>query len=136
MITPDKFIELAFAGKLIAAFGGGIISFVSPCVLPLVPSYVSFITGVSFEELTDDREAKKLRKVIVLNSIAFILGFSFVFVGVLGLSAQLFGNFFLEYKDIIRQIGGVVIFLLGIHVIGVINFFVFAAGKASSFFQE
>ncbi|MBI5903586.1 MAG: cytochrome c biogenesis protein CcdA, partial [Deltaproteobacteria bacterium] len=99
------------------AFLGGVLSFVSPCVLPLVPSYISFVTGISFEELTNNN-ATELKRVILLNSVMFILGFSTVFVVILGSSAQLFGTFFMEYQDVVRKIGGVIIVLLGIHIIG------------------
>ena len=119
------------------AFLGGILSFVSPCVLPLVPSYVSFITGISFEELTaGGNNSKELKKVIIFNSLMFIAGFSTVFVIILGASAQLFGNVFLAYQDIIRKIGGVVIILLGIHIIGIINFNILQREKRLHFFRE
>ncbi len=119
------------------AFLGGILSFVSPCVLPLVPSYVSFITGISFEELTaGGNNSKELKKVIIFNSLMFIAGFSTVFVIILGASAQLFGNVFLAYQDIIRKIGGVVIILLGIHIIGIINFNMLQREKRLHFFRE
>lgn len=118
------------------AFLGGILSFVSPCVLPLVPSYISFVTGISFEELTGDNENSKLKKVILLNSLMFILGFSTVFVVILGSSAQLLGNLFMEYQDLVRKIGGLVIILLGIHIIGIINFNILQRDKRLHFFKE
>ncbi|MBW7956666.1 MAG: sulfite exporter TauE/SafE family protein [Deltaproteobacteria bacterium] len=119
------------------AFMGGILSFISPCVLPLVPSYISFVTGISFEELTGDGgEEKKLKKVILFNSLMFILGFSTVFVVILGSSAQLLGNVFMEYQDIVRKIGGLVIILLGIHIIGIINFRILQRDKRLHFFRE
>lgn len=119
------------------AFMGGILSFISPCVLPLVPSYISFVTGISFEELTGEGgEEKKLKKVILFNSLMFILGFSTVFVVILGSSAQLLGNVFMEYQDIIRKIGGLVIILLGIHIIGIINFSILQRDKRLHFFRE
>ncbi len=111
------------------AFFGGILSFVSPCVLPLVPSYVSFVTGVSFEELTDERGARNVKKVIVLNSLMFILGFTTVFVVILGASAQLFGQLFMENRDVVRWIGGLAIIILGIHITGLINFSVLQKEK-------
>jgi cytochrome c-type biogenesis protein len=117
------------------AFLGGILSFISPCVLPLVPSYVSFITGISFEELTSD-DGKELKRVILFNSIFFILGFSTVFVVILGASAQIFGTAFMEYQSVIRKIGGVVIVLLGIHIIGVINFKFLQREKRLHLFRE
>jgi len=118
------------------AFFGGILSFISPCVLPLVPSYISFVTGISFEELTASGDDRPIKKVILLNSVMFILGFSTVFVVILGSSAQLFGSVFMEYQDVIRKIGGIVIILLGIHIIGVINFKFLQRDKRLHFFRE
>jgi len=118
------------------AFLGGILSFVSPCVLPLVPSYISFVTGISFEELTGEGDNAKLKKVILFNSLMFILGFSTVFVVILGSSAQLLGNLFMQYQDLVRKIGGLVIILLGIHIIGIINFNILQRDKRLHFFKE
>ncbi len=118
------------------AFMGGILSFISPCVLPLVPSYISFVTGISFEELTADEDNKKLKKVILFNSLMFILGFSTVFVVILGSSAQLLGSLFMEYQDVVRKIGGLAIILLGIHIIGIINFGILQRDKRFHFFRE
>ncbi|MEE9613703.1 MAG: cytochrome c biogenesis protein CcdA [Thermodesulfobacteriota bacterium] len=118
------------------AFLGGLLSFISPCVLPLVPSYISFVTGISFEELTGESEDRKLKRVILFNSMMFVLGFSTVFVVVLGASAQLFGHLFMEYQDVVRKVGGVVIALLGVHIIGVINIGVLQRDKRLHFFRE
>ncbi|MEK7774139.1 MAG: cytochrome c biogenesis CcdA family protein [Deltaproteobacteria bacterium] len=118
------------------AFMGGILSFISPCVLPLVPSYISFVTGISFEELTNNDNGTELRRVILLNSVMFILGFSTVFVVILGSSAQLFGSLFMEYQDIVRKIGGAAITLLGIHIIGIINLKILQRDKRLHFFRE
>lgn len=117
------------------AFFGGILSFISPCVLPLVPSYVSFVTGISFEELTDDN-GKDLKKIILKNSLMFILGFSTVFVVILGSSAQLLGNVFMEYQEVVRKVGGIIIIVLGIHIIGVINFKFLQREKKLHFFKD
>lgn len=114
---------------------GGLLSFISPCVLPLVPSYISFITGISFEELTSGENEREIKKVILVNSIMFIIGFSLVFVS-LGASASFFGQFFITYKEIIRKAGGIVIILLGVHVIGVINFRMLQQDKRLHFFRE
>ncbi|MDH4227695.1 MAG: cytochrome c biogenesis protein CcdA [Deltaproteobacteria bacterium] len=135
-MTTESFLQLAYMGKLAMAFGGGLISFVSPCVLPLVPSYISFVTGVSFEELTNQDDSKGLKRVILLNSLMFVIGFSVVFVLVLGLSAQYVSHAIVEYKDIIRRIGGAVIFLLGIHVIGIINIKSLNMDKRFHFFKN
>jgi cytochrome c-type biogenesis protein len=117
------------------AFLGGLLSFVSPCVLPLVPSYISFVTGISFEELTAEGDSG-IRKVIFLNSLMFILGFSTVFVVILGSSAQIFGSVFLQYQDAIRRIGGLIIVLLGIHIIGIVNFGFLQRDKRLHLFRE
>ncbi|MBI5560710.1 MAG: sulfite exporter TauE/SafE family protein [Deltaproteobacteria bacterium] len=135
-MNPEYFLQLAFLGKVLAALGGGFISFISPCVLPLVPSYISFVTGISFEELTDEEGVKRLRNVILINSLMFILGFSFVFVLILGLSAQVFGYLFIEYREFVRQVAGVVIVLLGIHVIGIINIGWLQRDKRLHFFRD
>ena len=117
------------------AFLGGLLSFVSPCVLPLVPAYISFVTGISFEELTDNNDNKAVKRTIFFNSLVFIAGFSVVFVG-LGASASFLGQFILTYQDIIRKVGGIVIILLGIHIIGIINFNILQREKRLHFFRE
>lgn len=122
--------------KIPIAFMGGFLSFISPCVLPLVPSYISFITGISFEELTDENDDKELKKVILYNSLMFILGFSVFFVLILGASANLFGQVFLNNKDLISKIGGAVIIFLGLHIIGVINFKSLQNDKRLHIFKE
>lgn len=103
-----------------AAFLAGVLSFFSPCILPLIPGYFTFITGYSLEELTEARQSGIRRKVI-LSTGAYVLGFSFVFI-LLGASASLLGNLAYVYKDWIRVIGGVIIILLGIHLTGLIRF--------------
>ncbi|MBI5874918.1 MAG: cytochrome c biogenesis protein CcdA [Deltaproteobacteria bacterium] len=117
------------------AFLFGFLSFVSPCVLPLVPSYISFVTGISFEELTGSNGGKELKKVILVNSLMFILGFSAVFVS-MGASATFAGELLRTYQDIIRKVGGVVIILLGIHIVGIINFRILQQDKRLHFFRE
>jgi len=117
------------------AFLFGLLSFVSPCVLPLVPSYISFVTGISFEELTGEDGSRRIRKIILVNSLMFILGFSTVFVS-LGASASFAGEFLRMYQDVIRKVGGIVIVLLGIHVVGIINFGILQRDKRLHFFRE
>ncbi|MBI3753716.1 MAG: sulfite exporter TauE/SafE family protein [Deltaproteobacteria bacterium] len=117
------------------AFLFGLLSFVSPCVLPLVPSYISFVTGISFEELTDNDGGRELKKIILINSLMFILGFSAVFVS-LGASASVAGELLRTYQDIIRKIGGIAIVLLGIHIVGIINFSILQRDKRLRFFRE
>lgn len=102
------------------AFLAGVLSFLSPCVLPLVPSYVSFITGVSFEDLKEGTESRRIRFLTATNSIAFILGFSTIFIA-LGASSSAVGKFFIDYKDWIRNIGGVLVIIFGLFISGVIK---------------
>ena len=77
--------------SLVAAFLAGVVSFVSPCVLPLVPSYVTFITGLSFDELTAADQGPRVRRLTLIHSLAFILGFSMVFIA-LGATASPAGS--------------------------------------------
>ena len=100
----------------IAAFLAGLVSFLSPCVLPLVPGYVSLISGVGVEELKS-QESHLLRK-MMLNSISFILGFSVVFITLGALSTEV-GQFLARYKSSLAQVAGVVIILFGLHLTGV-----------------
>ncbi|MGH9391838.1 MAG: cytochrome c biogenesis CcdA family protein [Vicinamibacteria bacterium] len=105
--------------SLIAAFLAGVVSFVSPCVLPLVPSYVTFITGVSFDELTAGQQTGRVRRLTIVHSLAFILGFSIVFIS-LGATATATGQFLRDHQDTLRIAGGVLIVLFGIYLTGVI----------------
>ncbi len=100
----------------IAAFLAGLVSFLSPCVLPLVPGYVSLISGVGVEQLKA-QESQLLRKVM-LNSVAFILGFSVVFI-TLGAVATEVSQMLSRYRSLLAQIAGVVIILFGLHLTGI-----------------
>ncbi len=103
----------------IGAFLGGVLSFLSPCILPLIPSYVSYITGISFEDMrTGDRAL--IRKLTLLNSLAFIFGFSTVFV-LLGVSSSFVGALLGYYYDYIRIGGGIIIIFLGLYVMGILK---------------
>lgn len=100
----------------IAAFLAGLVSFLSPCVLPLVPGYVSLISGAGVEQLKVP-ESRLLSKVM-LNSIGFILGFSVVFITLGAISTEV-GQLLARYKSLLAQIAGVVIILFGLHLTGV-----------------
>lgn len=106
--------------SLIAAFSAGLLSFVSPCVLPLVPSYISYITGLSVEQLTDASERSKFKKAIIVNALIFIAGFSAVFIA-FGASASLIGQMLITYQDHIRRIGGLLIVIFGLYLLGILN---------------
>ncbi len=96
------------------AFGAGILSFLSPCVLPLVPSYLSFVTGMTLEDLQEGVD----RRTTLVHALLFVGGFSVIFV-LLGASASFLGQFFRQYEMWIARIGGVVIMILGLHLMGV-----------------
>ena len=99
---------------LVAAFMAGIFSFLSPCVLPLVPSYLALVTGMSLEDLQQGVN----RKATFIHSLLFVLGFSAIFI-ILGASASFLGQFFKQYELWIARIGGVIIIILGLHLSGV-----------------
>lgn len=102
------------------AFSAGFLSFASPCVLPLLPSYVSFITGLSLDELTKGRDKAHVKGIIIRNSLTFIAGFSFVFI-LLGASATLIGQILITYQALIRKVGGVIVVLLGFYIMGLLR---------------
>lgn len=103
----------------ISAFVAGLLSFLSPCVLPLIPSYITYITGISFAELQAEHASHSVRRQTVLHSLLFIAGFTFVFI-LLGASATFIGGFLQEHMQLIRKIGGILIIIFGIHVTGLI----------------
>jgi len=100
----------------LAAFVAGLISFLSPCVLPLVPGYVSLISGAGIEELKST-EGHLLRK-LMLNSAAFIIGFSIVFITLGAISTEV-GQVLAQYKSLLARVAGVIIILFGLHLTGI-----------------
>ncbi|MBT1071573.1 cytochrome c biogenesis CcdA family protein [Pelotalea chapellei] len=103
----------------LGAFIAGLLSFLSPCVLPLIPSYITYITGLSFADLQAEHPSHIVRKKTLFHSIAFILGFTIVFV-LLGASATFIGSFMQSKAVLIRKIGGILIILFGVHVTGLV----------------
>jgi cytochrome c-type biogenesis protein len=103
---------------LAAAFGAGFLSFISPCVLPLIPGYLSFVSGVSLDEMRDGTAASASRRQVLVTSLAFVLGFSLVFVA-LGASATAIGRFLFDKLPLLGKIAGVVIVIFGLHTMGV-----------------
>ena len=99
------------------AFTAGLLSFLSPCVLPIIPSYLSFVSGVSLEEISAPHIKADVRRKVVFNSLAFIVGFSIIFVS-LGASASYLGSLFFGYRNFIRILGGAFIILVGIYLMG------------------
>ena len=108
---------------ILTAFVFGLLSFVSPCVLPIVPGYISFISGVSLDEMKGVEQNKSALRSIILNSLFFICGFTMVFI-LLGATATTLGKTFNEYHSTISKIAGVLIIVFGLHMMGLfkINF--------------
>ena len=106
---------------LLAAFAAGFLSFVSPCVLPLIPGYVSFVSGVSLDEMrggAGSSPSAAIRRRTFVTSLAFVLGFSLVFIS-LGASATAIGQMVMSRLSLLGKIGGAVIILFGLHTMGV-----------------
>lgn len=104
---------------LLVAFTAGLLSFLSPCVLPLIPSYVTFITGLSLDDATQARRAA------LVHALLFVLGFSLIFVA-LGAGATALGRLLIAYRDVITKVGGVLIIVFGLYLLGVFNVAAFA----------
>lgn len=116
------------------AFAGGILSFISPCILPIIPSFMFFISGTSAGAMQNEGEGdtqeataadvqmakSRARRQTILSALCFILGFSLVFVA-LGAGATYLGSFLRDHQDLLRKIGGVVIILLGLHMSGLLE---------------
>jgi cytochrome c-type biogenesis protein len=103
---------------LIAAFVAGFLSFISPCVLPLIPGYVSFVSGVSLEDMRGDAAVSSARRHVLVTSLFFVLGFSLVFIA-LGATASVVGRFLFEKQPILAKIAGVLLVIFGLHTMGV-----------------
>ena len=99
---------------VLVAFGAGLLSCLSPCVLPLIPSYVTFITGLSIDEV------QNARRVALVHGVLFVLGFTLIFLA-MGATATMLGQALLQYRDWISRIGGVVIIIFGLYMMGVMN---------------
>jgi len=99
------------------AFGAGFLTFLSPCILPIIPAYISYITGVSFDELKDGRSAE-IRKRAFGHACLFVVGFSMVFIA-LGASASYLGKLLLVHKTLIARIGGALVILFGLYIMDI-----------------
>lgn len=101
------------------AFGAGLASFLSPCVLPLIPSYITFITGMSLDDV------QRARRIALIHALLFVLGFSLIFLA-LGASATLLGRLLITYRVWISRVGGLLVLVFGLYLLGVFNLGVFA----------
>lgn len=100
------------------AFWAGLASFISPCCLPLYPSFLSYITGISVNQLKNGGNTKEVRLLTMTHSLFFILGFSVVFMA-MGMGAGLLADLFQENKDLVRQIAALLIFMMGLMMLGI-----------------
>ncbi|KIQ85254.1 hypothetical protein RW25_12425 [Bacillus sp. L_1B0_8] len=101
------------------ALSAGFLAFISPCCLPLYPSFISYITGISIKELNDKNSVSKNKKILVHASL-FLVGFSCIFY-VLGFSASWVGKIFIDYKDLIRMLGAIFIGFMGLFLLGIVK---------------
>lgn len=99
------------------AFGAGVLSFVSPCVLPVFPAFVSYITGMSYNEV----ENQKFNARSIFHTLFFLIGFSLIYIA-LGFGTSFFGGVFIEYGNLIRQVGAILIIVFGLIITGVLKF--------------
>jgi cytochrome c-type biogenesis protein len=104
----------------ITSFGAGLLSFASPCTLPLVPFYISYITGLTLEELQSKEGGTRETRIVLTRAIAFVLGFSTVFV-TMGATATALGKFVFGHKAVIAKVAGVLIVLFGVHLTGIVR---------------
>ena len=107
--------------EYLTAFAGGLLSFLSPCVLPLVPPYLAFMAGTTLDQLTDDEKVNEaLARRVLVSSVFFVLGLATVFA-TLGATASVLGQVLLQNKILFGQIAGVVIIILGVHFLGIVR---------------
>ncbi|MDR6997756.1 cytochrome c biogenesis protein CcdA [Neobacillus niacini] len=104
--------------NIFLALGAGFLSFISPCCLPLYPAFLSYITGMSVGELKSDNAMLQRRS--LLHTLFFLIGFSCIFIAI-GFGTSFIGGFFREYKDLIRQLGGIFIIFFGLMIVGILN---------------
>jgi cytochrome c-type biogenesis protein len=113
-------MESALTLSVIVAAGAGLLSFLSPCVLPLVPSYLAYIAGVSLGELRE-RPGWAVRLAVVGNALAFIAGFSLIFMA-MGASVSLLGEWVITNRRLFQQAGGVLVIVFGLYLLGILRF--------------
>jgi cytochrome c-type biogenesis protein len=106
---------------ILVAFGAGLLSFLSPCVLPLVPSYLSYISGISLDEFTHAADQPRLLRKVMVNSLLFILGFSAVFM-TFGFSLSMVGQILVQYHETIRMLAGILIGFFGLYLSGALEY--------------
>lgn len=104
----------------IVAFTAGLLTFLSPCLLPMIPAFIAYITGISFSDLKDEGKRAEVRKKTIIHALLFIAGFSVIFI-LLGLTATAVGKALFKYQKFIRIAGGILIMLFGLQLLGVLK---------------
>ena len=117
--------------SMLLAFSAGLLSFLSPCVLPLIPAYISYLTGSSIEELKN----KKANLFTLYKSFGFVLGFSIIFI-LMGVSITSLGKLLITHKDLFRKVGGSIIVVFGLHTLGVFKVKLFYREKRFLYFDK
>lgn len=117
--------------SIFLAFSAGLLSFLSPCVLPLVPAYISYLTGSSIEEL----KYNKTKLLTLYKSFGFVLGFSVIFI-LMGVSITSIGKLLITHKDLFRRIGGIIIIIFGLHTIEIFKFKLLYREKRFLYFDK
>ncbi|MBU3090533.1 cytochrome c biogenesis protein CcdA [Clostridium sp. CF011] len=117
--------------SILLAFSAGLLSFLSPCVLPLVPAYISYLTGSSIEELKDG----KAKLSVLYKSFGFVLGFSIIFI-LMGVSISSLGKLLITHKNLFRKVGGTLIVVFGLHTIGLFKIKLFYREKRFLYFDK
>lgn len=113
-VLTESLMETTQTVGVLIAFSAGLLSFLSPCVLPLIPSYVTFITGLSLDDVQNARRAA------LVHGSLFVLGFTLIFLA-LGAGATVLGQVLIQNRDWISRVGGVVIIVFGLYLLGVLN---------------
>lgn len=116
--------------NFLLAFGAGLLSFISPCSLPLYPAFLSYVTGMSFNELKEEKGIFQKRALI--HTILFLIGFSIIFLA-LGLSTSIIGQIFIQYQDLLRQIGALFMVIFGLVILGFFKFDFLSSEKRIQF---
>ena len=104
--------------NIFLAFGAGFLSFISPCTLPLYPAFLSYITGMTLDELKTEKGM--MQKRAILHTLFFLLGFSIIFIAI-GFGTSLAKDFFWQYQDLLRQVGAILIVAFGLMIVGLLQ---------------
>lgn len=118
MFGAETFLDASLGLALVIALGAGIMSFLSPCVLPIVPPYLAYMAGSSMDEMTGDDAGVRRRATV--SALFFVMGLSTVFL-LMGIAASALGRSILQYQDILAQVAGVVVMVFGLHFLGILK---------------